>query len=187
MAETFGSLAARIRAQDPLTPDELEKLIAHRVSEIVDLVFKDIVLGQDTIALRDAIKEKFGFCCEIAPAMSIYVNISAEPGQNDIPAFSTLPFEEAIAALMEKDFSAMEQQEVIGMVSNVINHGCKHFIDAVIFSNPELMKLFKRYMQVFGHQITAMVDPPVTLCSVQSKPPQRPSDPPPSGTFGNYL
>ena len=168
MAETFGSLAARIRAQDPLTPDELEKLIAHRVGEIVDLVFKDIVLGQDTVALQDAIKEKFGFCCEIAPAISIYVNISANPGQNDIPAFSTLPFEEAIRVIQE-NFQSLSPEEIREQTQQAVNACWDHFLHAVLLSNPILTQIRKRFQIEFGENLAINVRMPVKILFEDNK------------------
>lgn len=180
MAETFASLTARIRAQDmTITPEELEKLIAYRVSELVDEVFKQIRESSDIASLRYAIQDRFDFCCEIAPAMSIYVNVSNEAGKNDVPPFSSLPFEEAIRAIMQKDFSTTSPEEILGWTRNVMNNACNHFLEAVILSNPELIKLFGRFMRQFGKSIMAITDPPVMLQAGEPQPapaPALPSD-----------
>lgn len=185
MAETFESLTARIQAQDPtITPQELEKLIAHCVGEMVGEILSNIVIGPKTVALQEAIRERFNLPCEIAPAMSIYVNILNETELVEVTPFSSLPFEEEIKNIMEKDFSAMTPQDVLALVSDTVNNGCDHFLDAIIFSNHELLKLFKQFMQTFDAHITVIKGNPLTLYAGDSLSPLCQETP---QTFGNYL
>ncbi len=130
-------------------------------------------MGHDTTLLRQAIHDRFGLPCEIVPAMSIYVNVTKKTGDVDVEPFSSSALDEAILRIMEKDFSQTAEEEILRMVTNVMNNCSGHFLEAVVIPNPELQKLFARFMQQFRKTITIITDPPVTLRIGNSPPPKR--------------
>ena len=182
MPETFAELTARVKDDPTFTQEELEDEIGCCLCNIVSPIFQDITVGQDTMLLKQAIQERFGLGCEILPAASIHVSVGDTPNPDIIATPTLPPFEEALEAIMEKDFSAMAPEKVLELLGNTINNGCRYFLDTVIFPNPRLAEIFKRFMETFGTHIVVLTKSMVTVC-----PGEDASDTSPTEIFGTYL
>lgn len=179
MEDPFVILIKRIRDKDPrLTPQELEKEIANCVGIKINEVIKQTVTNGYIALLQETIKNAFGLSCEITPALSLYVNVSNTSDQETtIEPFSSLPFEKALATILEKDFHTISDEQVLELTEGVINGACQQFLDSVLLVHPLLMKISKRFMEVFHEQLFIQLRNPVRMIINMGPPPQNETTP----------
>lgn len=165
MEDPLEVLIKRICDKDPvLTPQELEKEIAHCVGMKINDLIKQTVTAGHIELLQQVIRETFDLSCEVTPALSLYVNISnASSQKTSIESFSSLPFEQALAAITEKNFSLISSEEILDSVNKVVNRASELFIHSVLLSHPMLMKIFQRFMETFHEQLNVMLRDPIMI------------------------
>jgi len=179
MAETFATLAQRIQAGDPdITPQELEKLIADHVHELITDMAEQIDNSVDMTMIRQAIQDQFGLYCEMEPSISIYVNIGDTPSKNIFPAFSTVKLEQDLEAIIATS-AGKSVHDILDAVNTAINNICISFLHAVIFSQPVLKQIFLHLKNVHNvHELTMGIHEPVKIITGrelgEATPPIRP-------------
>ena len=180
MEDLFAALSKRIHDKDPLlTPQELEKEIANCVGAKINEVIKHAITDGPVTLLQKAIKDAFGLSCEIAPALSLYVNVSDALHQEIlIEPFSSLPFEKALAAILEKDFHALSDEQVLELTENIINGACQQFLDSVLLVHPLIIKITQRFTEVFHEQLMVQLRNPARMIINMGPPPQDATIPP---------
>jgi len=189
MEDLSGILIKRIRDKDPLlTPQELEKEIANCIGTKINEIIKQTVTDGYIALLQQTIKDAFGFSCEIAPALSLYVNVTSESNENEkisIDSFSSLLFEKALTEILEKDFCTLSDEQVIESTERAINQGCKQFLDSVLLPHPLLMKIFERFTKIFHDQLAIVLRNPARIIINMGPPPKNTTTP--VGRPGMYL
>ncbi|MEK7083599.1 MAG: hypothetical protein AAB972_05485 [Patescibacteria group bacterium] len=180
MEDSLGVLMRRIRDKDPiLTPQELEKQIADCVGTKINEAIKQTLANRYIALLQETIKDVFGLFCEIAPALSLYVNVSDTSDENiSIEPFSSLPFEKSLAAILEKDFCALADEQIAELTEEVINEACKQFLDNVLLPHPLLTKISQRFEEVFHEQLAVQLRDPARMIINMGPPPQDATPPP---------
>ena len=168
MEDALAKLLERFGAEDPtLTHEELERQIAHTMGERINAAVRDVTENEDLVSFLQTMQEKFGLLCEITPTLSLYVNINDEHDQQDrAPSFSSLPLEESLNAI---NAQSIPPEKVIALTEQAINQSCDYFLNAVILSNPLLMKIFKRLQDEFGKSLAIAIKMPVSILSVSTE------------------
>jgi len=174
MEDSLGVLIGRIRNRDPvLTPQELEKEIAHCIGMKINEVIKQTVTDGHVALLQEAIKDSLGLSCEVAPALSLYVNVSDKSNQEIvIEPFSSLPFEKALGVILEKNFCTLSDEQVLESTERVINEACRQFLDNVLLVHPLIMKISQRFTEVFHEQLIVQLRNPARMIINMGPPPQ---------------
>lgn len=180
MEDSWGVLIGRIRNKDPLlTPQELEKEIAHCIGMKINEVIKQTVTDGHVALLQEVIRDSLGLSCEVAPALSLYVNVSDRLDQEIvIEPFSSLPFEKALGAILEKNFCTFSDEQVLELTERVINGACEQFLNNVILVHPLIMKICQRFTEVFHEQLMVQLRNPARMIINMGPPPQDPTTPP---------
>ena len=165
MEDKLAALLKRYNTQEPpMTHEELERQIAHCVGEDINAAVKEVIAGINVTSFSKTMQEKFGMTCEICPALSIYVSVSNEPAEEiSTHAFSSLPFEEMLTAILQKDVQTTSAQEMIERAQQAINASCEHFLNAIILSHPLLMKIFQRLHEEFQKTVIIVSRSPVKI------------------------
>ena len=162
MSELFTELIERIRTDADLAPDTIEKLIADCVLNKTQALLQEII-DSDAVPLKRAIANRFGLQCVVSPSIGLYVKVAANPEPDPTANFSTEPLDNALTEIAEKDFSQMTEEQVITAISNVMNNGAMHILQAIMVPNAALRKLFVKFHATFGKSIILIEDPPFTL------------------------
>lgn len=180
MEDTCAILIRRIRDKDPaLTPQELEKEIAHCVGTKINEIIKQIVTNGYIPLLQEAVTDAFDLSCEVTPALSLYVNVSNTSGEEiSIESFSSLPFEKALAEILEKDFCTLSDEHVLELTERVINQACGQFLDNVLLVHPLIMKISQRFIEVFHEQPVIQLRNPARMIINMGPPPESATTPP---------
>lgn len=167
MEDSLGILIKRIRDKDPLlTPQELEKGIAHCVGMKINELIKQTVTEGHIELLQQTVHEALGLSCEVTPALSLYVRVSnAEDQETSIESFSSLPFEEALAVIAEKDFSAFSSEKILELITETINQTSELFVHNVLLSHPLIIKIFRQFAETFHEQLAIMMHDSITILS----------------------
>jgi hypothetical protein len=165
MEDTLEVLIRRIRDKDPiLTPPELEKQIADCVGIKINEAIKQTVADGPIELLQQAIQETMGLSCEVTPALSLYVNVSNTLDQETfIESFSSLPFEKALTTIAEKNFSITPSEKILDSINEAINQASEVFIHNMLLSHPLLMKIFRRFTEIFHEQLAIILHDPITV------------------------
>ncbi len=180
MENRFGMLIRRIREKDPmLTPQELEKEIAHCVGAEINKIIHQTVTDGPIKFLKQTISETLGLACEVVPALSLYVNVSNKLGHEiSIEPFSSLSFEKKLMAILEKDFHTLSDEQVLESTEEVINEACQQFLDSVLLVHPLIMKIAQRFTEVFHEQLMVQLRNPARMIINMGPPPQDETPPP---------
>ncbi len=184
---TLTELAAQFETQNPpLTREELERQIACYLSDDLNDAVQEVATREDIITFTQLMQEKFGLSCEIAPALSLYVNLSSpsdEQQPSSIEEFSSLSFEKMLDAVLQKNKEATSPEEIVQLMQDAINAGCKHFLNAVVLCHPLLMKIFRRLQTEFNKTVTITTRTPVKVTTEIPKEIKSAPD----ASYGNYL
>lgn len=174
MEDSLGMLIERIRNKDPeLTSQKLEKEIAHCIGMKINEVIKQTITDGHVALLQEIIKNSLGLSCEIAPALSLYVNVSDKPDQEIvIESFSSLPFEKALGIILEKNFCTLSDEQVLELTERVINEACGQFLNNVLLVHPLIMKISQRFTEFFHEQLMVQLRNPARMIINMSPPPQ---------------
>ena len=167
MDEKYTAIFNKFRGQDPpVTKEELERQIAQCIGEDINKALQKVTTGENITSFQQAIQDTFGITCEIVPALSLYVNlINRSDEATPIRPFSSLPFEQFLDEILQKDSQSTSPDEIIALTEQAINGSCEHFLDAVLLTSPLLMKIFKRLVQEFNEKIVVLRRSPVRILS----------------------
>ena len=165
MEDKFAALLKRYDTQQPpITHEELERQIAHCVGEDINAAVKEVTASASITSFAKAMQEKFGMTCEISPALSLYVSVSNELAKEiSVDAFSSLPFEDMLKTILQRDTQTTSAQEIAELAQQAINESCEHFLNAIILSHPLLMKIFQRLHEEFQKTVIIVSRSPVKI------------------------
>lgn len=165
MEDKFAALLKRYDTQEPpIDHEELERQIAHCVGEDINAAVKEVTASASITSFIKAMQERFGMTCHIFPALSLYVSVGDEQaGKISTDAFSSLPFEDMLKAILQKDFRATSADGIAELVQQAINGTCEHFLNTVIISHPLLMKIFTRLQEDFQKNVVIVTRSPVKI------------------------
>ena len=167
MNEKYNAIVNQFHGQNPpLTKEECERRIAQCVGEDINEALKDVTAGENITSFQQAMQDTFGITCEIVPALSLYVNLNDRSDEApSITPFSSLPFEQRLGAILEKDPQSTSSAEIIARTEEAINESCDYFLNAVLLTNPLLMKIHKRLVEEFHEKTVIRVTLPVQILS----------------------